>query len=79
MSGAGRAGISSTSRKPRVVTRPMRAPLRSRSALVPTVVPCTTEPSCKRAEALQAFEKPNGLVARLDGTFAVRNCAASSS
>ena len=40
--------ISSTSRKPSVVMRPTRAPLRSSTALVATVVPCT-----KRATSLR--------------------------
>src|SRR6185295_14569319 len=34
--------ISSTSRKPRVVIRPVRAPVRCRMVLEPTVVPCST-------------------------------------
>jgi hypothetical protein len=37
--GRSRRRISSTSRKPRVVITPIRAPLRSSSALVPAVVP----------------------------------------
>ena len=42
MSGIRMRPISSTSRKPRVVIRPVRAPLRCRMVLEPTVVPCST-------------------------------------
>ena len=41
--GRSRRRISKTSRKPRVVMRPVLAPLRSSKAFVPTVVPCTIE------------------------------------
>ena len=43
-----RRRISSTSRKPAVVISPARAPRRSSSALVPTVVPCTMADTCGR-------------------------------
>ena len=42
MSGMRMRPISSTSRKPRVVMRPVRAPERWRRVLEPTVVPCST-------------------------------------
>jgi hypothetical protein len=51
--GRSRRRISRTSRKPRVVMRPTRAPLRSRSALVPTVVPCTMEASASTGPKLR--------------------------
>ena len=66
MRGRSRRRISSTSRKPRVVITPMRAPLRSSNALVPTVVPCTIEPMFAiGAEALQPFEEADGFVAAI--------------
>ena len=40
--------ISSTSRKPSVVTRAVRAPRRSSSALVATVEPCAKTPTLSR-------------------------------
>ena len=66
MRGRSRRRISSTSRKPRVVITPMRAPLRSSSALVPTVVPWTIEPmSVDRSKPLQPLDEPDRLVAAM--------------
>src|SRR5262245_3716792 len=52
--------ISSTSRKPRVVMRPVRAPVRCRMVLEPTVVPCSTSVtrSGASAKSLRSAARP---------------------
>ena len=79
--GRSRRRISSTSRKPAVVIRPAGPPLRSSSAFVPTVVPCTMVafvPSPRPAAARPA-RKPSASLPRVDGTFAVQLRPFSSS
>src|SRR5262245_20827270 len=51
MSGMRMRPISSTSRKPRVVIRPVWAPVRCRMVLEPTVVPCSTSATSCGASA----------------------------
>ena len=77
-----RRRISSTSRKPAVVISPARAPRRSSSALVPTVVPCTMDPSAATGPNCRSpCRNPTASSPRLDGTLAVRTrpVAASNS
>ncbi len=63
-----------------VVITPMRAPLRSSSALVPTVVPWTMEPSAESApKVFRPSRKPTASSPRFEGTLAVRNVPAASS
>ena len=50
---------------------PIFGPRRSSSVLVPTVVPCTIEPSGDAAERAQAVEETCASSPRRDGTFAV--------
>ena len=73
VAGRSRRRISSASRNPGVVMMPIRAPLRSSSALVPTVVPCTMASSasdmCHRASGPSI--NPTASSPRLDGTLAV--------
>jgi hypothetical protein len=71
--GRSRRRISSTSRNPSVVMIPVRAPLRSSSALVPTVVPCTTVEMSAKFSTLLAMPstKPFDWSPRVDGTLAV--------
>ena len=65
---------SSVSRKPRVVMRAQRTPLRSSTALVPTVVPWTTvSNSCAVSpSAARPAMKPSDWSAGVDGTLATR-------
>ena len=65
--GRSRRRISSTSRNPPVVMRPVGAPLRSSSALVPTVVPCTIGGDAAEIAHLlaDAIEEALRLVARV--------------
>ena len=77
-----RRRISSTSRKPRVVMIPIRAPRRSRMLLVPTVVPCTIEPETKpsarvRASSARPLRKPRASSPRCDGTLQIANVRAA--
>ena len=74
-----RRRISSTSRKPRVVMTPIFGPRRSSNVLVPTVVPCTIEPSGAPPSARRPLRKPDASSPRRDGTFAVGTCARSTS
>ena len=74
-----RRRISSTSRKPRVVMTPIFGPRRSSSVLVPTVVPCTIEPSGTPPSARRPLRKPAASSPRRDGTFAVVKVRAAGS
>jgi hypothetical protein len=80
--GRSRRRISSTSRKPAVVITPTRAPLRSSSALVPAVVPCTTVARRARSgtRAAMPARKPAAWSGRVVGTLATsaRPVASSS-
>ena len=79
--GRSRRRISSTSVNPWVVIRPAGAPVRSRSALVPTVVPWTMAPSRRRSGSpvVTPLMNPSASAARVDGTLATRNPPSSSS
>lgn len=79
--GRSRRRISSTSRKPRVVMMPVRATLRSSSALVPTVVPCTMVAICAAESATRAtpFMKPRASSPRVLGTLTMRALPSRSS
>ena len=50
---------------------PIFGPRRSSSVLVPTVVPCTIEPSGTPPSARSPLRKPEASSPRRDGTFAV--------
>src|SRR5205085_4857424 len=56
--------MTGTSSNPAVVTSAARAPRRSRSAFVPTVVPCTTSRSPSRAPVSAATRRKPSVIAR---------------
>src|SRR5581483_8591062 len=63
--------ISITSRKPSVVTSAVRAPRRSSSAFVATVVPCASTSTAPTPEAASAADTPAAWRPGTEGTFAV--------
>src|SRR5262245_19910308 len=77
--------ISRTSRKPAVVNNPVRAPLRSSSALVATVVPWETEVSAaggtraRTSRPARPSTKARAGSAGVEGTFALWTSPVSSS
>ena len=71
MSGMRMRPISSTSRKPRVVIRPVLAPLRCRMVLEPTVVPCSTSAMAPGAIDNSASSCPTPSITAMLGSAGV--------